>query len=401
MDYGRWSMVNLHFINQTFYTVNSLASATILLLLLVHGCFSLKAQQNLPSDKQATKETINLYNNLKRLSKKGFMFGHQDDLAYGVQWRYKDGKSDVKDVTGDYPAVYGWELGNLELENNNGNNLDAVPFKKMKKFIKEGYARGGVITISWHANNPMTGKNAWDTTHGTVASILPGAENHVVYKSWLDKVADFLLSLKGDKGEFIPVLFRPYHELTGTWFWWCRNNCSAEQFKILWRFTIYYLREIKNVHNLLYVFNTADFKSKEELLARYPGDDMADIISFDAYQYDDPQKTDWFIKNTQRQLAILDSVASENEKLMAFAETGYEQIPYAQWWTETLLKAIGNYPISYVLVWRNHGYNEYMKKMHYYAPYNGQVSEEDFKKFYKLEKTLFESDVAKERLYGQ
>ena len=33
------------------------------------------------------------------------MFGHQDDLAYGVGWKYVPGKSDVKEVTGDYPAV--------------------------------------------------------------------------------------------------------------------------------------------------------------------------------------------------------------------------------------------------------------------------------------------------------
>lgn len=375
------------------------AKASIVFLLPLLNCFYSVQAQILPCDKDATKETVSLYNNLKRLADKGFMFGHQDDLAYGVEWRYKDGRSDIKDVTGDYPAVYGWDLGGLESENNNGNNIDGVPFKKMKKFIQDGYSRGGVITISWHANNPFTGKNAWDTTYGTVASILPGAANHVLYKSWLDKVADFMLSLKGDGGEYIPVLFRPYHELTGTWFWWCKNNCDAEQFKILWRFTAYYLREIKNVHNLLYVFNTADFRSKDDFLSRYPGDDMVDMVSFDAYQFDDPQKNDWFVKNTQRLMNIMDSVAKEKNKLMAFAETGYEQIPYSNWWTETLLKAIGNSKISYVLVWRNHGFAEWNKKMHYYAPYKGQVSESDFMKFYKLDKTIFEKEAAEAKLY--
>src|SRR5436190_18227416 len=73
-----------------------------------------------PADKKATKETVALYNNLKKLLSKGFMFGHQDDLAYGVGWKYdastsSAGRSDIKDVTGDYPAVYGWELGHLEI----------------------------------------------------------------------------------------------------------------------------------------------------------------------------------------------------------------------------------------------------------------------------------------------
>src|SRR5262245_47715831 len=114
-----------------------------ILSLLAHNVASTQERQL--SDKEATRETINLYNNLKRLADKGYMFGHQDDLAYGVEWKYKEGRSDVKDVTGDYPAIYGWELGGLERTTNNTANLDGVPFKKMKQFIKDGYQRGGVI----------------------------------------------------------------------------------------------------------------------------------------------------------------------------------------------------------------------------------------------------------------
>ena len=118
-----------------------------------------------------------------------------------------------------------------------------------------------------------------------------------------------------------------------------------------------------------------------------------DIISFDKYQYNDPTKDDSFIVDCQKQFKIMNEVAQENHKLMAFAETGYEQIPYSKWWTETLIKAIGNYKISYVLVWRNHGWQEQEKKMHYYAPYPGQISAPDFIEFYKLNNTLFEKDI--------
>jgi mannan endo-1,4-beta-mannosidase len=351
------------------------------------------------ADKNATAETRALYQNLKAVSAKGYLFGHQDDLAYGVNWRYEKDRSDVKDVCGDYPALYGWDLGGLE-RNAGDKNLDGVPFKKMRQFIKDGYKRGGVITLSWHFDNPLTGANAWDTTHGTVPSVLPGGANHELFKSWLDKAAGFILSLKGDNKELIPVLFRPFHELTGNWFWWGPNNCSPEQFKILWRFTNYYLKEVKNCHNLIYVYNTGgDFKSKEEFMERYPGDDVADIVSFDSYQWGDPAKDDSFIKNVDKSLSILDSVSAETGKLTAFAETGYEAIPYANWWTEVLQKAIAKHSISYVLVWRNHGYNEWTKRMHYYAPYKGQVSGNDFIKFYKAENSLFEKDAAKENLY--
>ena len=365
------------------------------------GSFARPVTKELPADKNATSQTIALYNNLKKLSVKGFMFGHQDDLAYGVNWRYENGRSDVKEVAGDYPAVYGWELGGLEGKEE--KNIDGVPFKKMRQFIKEGYERGGVITISWHARSPFGyPKGAWDTTRGTVASILPGGSNHVLFKMWLDELAKFFLSLKGNQGEAIPVLFRPFHELTGNWFWWGRNTCTPEQFKVLWRFTQYYLREEKKVHNLLYVYNTSgDFKTKDEFLERYPGDDAVDMISFDTYQYDDPAKSDWFVKNTSFQLGLIEEIAAEKNKLTAIAETGYEQIPLANWWTDVLSKAIGKHTISYVLVWRNHGYNQWMKKMHYYAPYKGHGSEADFIQFYQQENTLFEKDVAKEKLYNE
>src|SRR6185436_6585270 len=154
-----------------------------LLLLLSFGAIA----QDLPIDKKATKETANLYRNLKKTIQKGILFGHQDDLAYGVNWKYEKNRSDIKDVTGDYPAVYGWELGRIEIDQ--AMNLDSVPFDRMKQFIRDGYERGGVITISWHLNNPLTGKSAWDPAPGTVTSILPGGQKHELYKSWLDKCA--------------------------------------------------------------------------------------------------------------------------------------------------------------------------------------------------------------------
>ncbi len=351
------------------------------------------------SDKDGTPETKALFSNLKKLTEKGWLFGHQDDLAYGVNWRYEKERSDVKEACGDYPALYGWDLGGLERENND-KNIDGVPFKKMRQYIKEGYKRGGVITVSWHMDNPLTGGGSWDTTQGTVVSVLPGGINHKLYKKWLDKAADFFLSLKGDSNELIPVLFRPLHELTGTWFWWGSNNCTPDDFKVLWRFTNYYLKTVKNCHNLIYVYNTGgDFKTKDEYLMRYPGDEVVDVLSYDTYQYDDPKKNDWFVKNNNSLLAMICEIGKEKNKLTALAETGYEAIPYADWWTETLLKAIGSNRISYVLLWRNHGLAQWNNKMHYYVPYKGQISQADFVRFYELDITLFEKDINNEKVY--
>ncbi|NHN27780.1 beta-mannosidase [Flavobacterium jejuense] len=369
----------------------------LLLIPLLISCSILKKSNSYITDKKATRKTRILYDNLFKSLDKGILFGHQDDLAYGVEWKYEKDRSDIKDVTGDYPAVYGWDIGGLEKDS--PNNIDGVPFDKMKKWITEVYNRGGVNTISWHMDNPYTGKNSWDTTPNSLISILPNGEKHQLYISWLDKAADFFNSLKGKRGRKIPILYRPFHELTGNWFWWCKNNATPEEFKQLWEFTINYWRNTKKVHNLIIVYNTSSFMTKEDFMEYYPGNNLVDMLSFDNYIYKNPTEDSTFIKNCQRQFQIMDEIAKDNHKIPAFAETGYEGIPYEKFWTETLLDAIGSYKISYVLVWRNHGWQEKEKKMHYYAPYKGQVNEKDFVDFYNLDKILFQKEVSKINLY--
>lgn len=357
------------------------------------NCQPAFSQADMPCDKKATKETVALYKNLNKLRQKGFMFGHQDDLAYGVNWKYEKKRSDIKDVTDDYPAVYGWELGRLEIDQ--PVNLDSVPFVKMQQYIKQGYSRGGVITISWHLNNPLTAKSAWDPAEGTVSSVLPGGNRHELFKKWLDKVAIFLLNLKGNKGEFIPVIFRPFHELNGNWFWWGGKNCTPDEFKKLWVFTVSYLRNEKSIHHLLFAYNTDRFLSREEYLLKYPGDEWVDIIGFDIYQRSTTNEQ--FIKDIGQMLSTLESIASEKNKIPALTEFG-GNLSDKNWWTEVFLKGISNHRISYVLGWRNAG-KKANGEFEYYVPYTGEASKNNFIEFYKNKNTFFQKDIADKKLY--
>jgi mannan endo-1,4-beta-mannosidase len=350
-----------------------------------------------PSDKKANLQTVNLYHNLKILLNRGIMFGHQDDLAYGVGWKYIPGKSDVKEVTGDYPGVYGFELGRIELDH--PVNIDSVPFNKMRQYIQTVYDRGGVITLSWHLNNPLTGKTAWDPAEGTVASILPGGLNNELYKRWLDKVANFIVSLKGNNGEPIPVILRLFHELNGNWFWWGKDHCTPEEFKALWHFTVSYLKDTKNIHQLLYAYNTDLFFSKDEYLLKYPGDDWVDVLGFDIYQRKKgPEGNEAFIKNADTMLSMLDEIAFERNKIPALTEFGYGQVPDSTWWTKVLLEALDHHKVSYALAWRNAG-DKPSGQLEYYLPYIGQISAKDFFKFSKEPGILFQKKVTKAKLY--
>ena len=370
-----------------------------LLLICLFGFFNWvpnKTHAQTLSNQFASKETAALYKNLQLLSKKHTLFGHQDDLAYGVNWKYKRKRSDIKDVVNDYPAVYGWDISGIE--KGKKNNIDQVPFSKIKKYIVGGYKRGAVITLSWHFDNPLTGGSSWDTTQNSLASILPGGNKHELYKTWLDKAAEFMLDLKGKNNEPIPLLFRPFHELTGDWFWWGKKTSSPEQIKQAWQFTVNYLRQEKKLNNLLLVYNANDFATEQEFLERYPGDDMVDILSFDKYQFGIKDK-DIFIDDVRKQLDILTKVTKNKNKIAAIAETGFESIPDSTWWTETLLPIIKDYELSYVLVWRNAGYMPLLKKMHYYAPFKGHASENDFAKFYQTDKMLFEKKLGLKNIY--
>jgi beta-mannanase len=269
----------------------------------------------------------------------------------------------------------------------------------MRSFIQTVYDRGGIVTLSWHLNNPLTGKTAWDPAPGTVASILPGGSKNELYKSWLDKVARFILSLQGKNGEYIPVIFRPFHELNGNWFWWGKDHCTPEELKQLWHFTVSYLRDTKNIHQLLYAYNTDRFSSKEEYLLKYPGDDWVDVMGFDIYQRKGGAEGNGiFIKDADTMLTMLEEIAREKNKIPALTEFGYAQVPDSSWWTNVLFKALEQHKISYALAWRSAGYKS-SGEVEYYLPFKGQVSEKDFIKFYNEPKTLFQKEVTKEHLY--
>jgi mannan endo-1,4-beta-mannosidase len=356
-----------------------------------------QADAHLPVDKNATRQTINLYHNLKKIVNKGIMFGHQDDLAYGVNWKYVPGKSDVKDVAGDYPAVYGFELGRLELDH--PVNIDSLPFDKMRGFIKTAYQRGGVVTLSWHLNNPLTGKTSWDPAPGTVASILPGGVKNELYKRWLDKVAQFIVTLKDKNGVPIPVILRLFHELNGNWFWWGKDHCTPEEFKELWHFTISYLRDTKNIHQLLYAFNTDRFLSEEDYLIKYPGNDWVDVMGFDIYQRKGGSEGNKeFIHATDTMLTMLTTITAARNKIPALTEFGYGKVPDSNWWTQVLLKALDHHKISYIMAWRNAGLKS-SGDIEYYVPYKGQVSEKDFIKFSKESKILLQKNINYKMVY--
>jgi mannan endo-1,4-beta-mannosidase len=340
-------------------------------------------------DKKASKQTIALYNNLMRVQKEGkILFGHQDATSYGRTWYGDEDRSDIKDITGSHPAVIGLDFANA-------TETDQTIFNREKKrlanSVKNTHKRGGITTFAWHATNPANhGSFYWDQNPVKIVSdILPGERYHITYKKYLQSIAIVASEFRDDNGELIPVIFRPFHEYDGEWFWWGKGHCTKEEFLILWRFTVDYLRNTLGVHNFIYAFSPdCRFTTEEEYLDYYPGDDYVDMLGMDDYWdfrpdgANDPQLA-------EMKLNIVSDLAARKNKLAAFTETGLEGITQPDWFTATLLPILEKVNICYVLVWRNAHDMEH----HYYAPDKGHPAEEDFIKFCEDERILMEKNL--------
>ncbi|MCQ2201373.1 MAG: glycoside hydrolase family 26 protein [Bacteroidales bacterium] len=328
-----------------------------------------------PVDSLATQATRNILDRLDKRER--LLIGHQDDLSYGHSWNEEPGRSDVLETSGLYPDVCGWELAGIELSED--ANIDGVLFSNMRKHMQEIHQMGGINTMTWHSYNIITGNDCWDVSlTGIAASVLPDGPKHEQYLKWLDKFADFVLSIKDDNGNLIPLMFRPYHELTGSWFWWGKDLCSPDEYKQLWRMTYNYLTKEKNVHNLLYVYSTGNFNDTTLFLERYPGDDVVDILGFDIYQYGEDLNIaqQEFLKQLNLQCELLSPLAKQKNKPWAVCEAGLESIPLNNWFTE-LGKVLIPTDARYILFWRN----AHDRESHFYAPFKGHASEDDFKTF--------------------
>ena len=340
-----------------------------------------------------------LFNRLDSLQQKGYMFGHQDDPFYGLTWAYEKDSSDVKNVCGDWPAVMGFELGGIEM--GDAKNLDNVPFNTMREEIIRHHERGGIITISWHPRNPLTTLDAsvlrekgpqpwpqgtaWDVSDSTVVkNILPGGSKYDMFQVWMQRVSDFLASLKTSDGQQVPIIWRPWHENTGSWFWWGEKLCTAEEYKALWNM----LQDKLNADgfdNLLWAYSPgmAPDLTKEKYLERYPGDDRIQLVGIDGYQWGTKED---FVSQLDQNLDMLTKFAKERGKIAALTECGLKNLTDSTWWTSTLKPVLDKYPISYFLVWRNY-------KEEWFGPSPAKPDAPYFRELYDAKNTLFLNEI--------
>ena len=330
-------------------------------------------------------EAQNLYKRLQEISEKGYAFGHQDATAYGIGWK-NDGslfKSDVHEITGQHPAVHGFDIGHLELGWE--FNLDTIPFTLIQNQIKKIHQKGGVITVSWHASNPISGEDSWHRRGKPIKKLLSGKRLHKTYRNWLASIAGFFNDIKDDQGRPIPIIFRPFHEMNKPWFWWGKGKCSPDEYKRFWQETVDLLTHEFSADQLLFAYSPDAFDSKEAYLEYYPGDDVVDILGMDLYQHWTSKS---FSKNLEDELKIIAQLGKEKQKLYALTESGLNKVRVSDWWTSVIHPQLEHSGITWALFWRN------ARKNHHFVSYPEHKSASDFMNLSKKDSVLFLEDVA-------
>jgi beta-mannanase len=133
---------------------------------------------------------------------------------------------------------------------------------------------GGIVQMSCFFPNPAGG-GANGTGNATEILKLGSPQNQALMRSF-DQAAG---PLQQFKGHGMAVLFRPFLEMDGNWFWWGRNSFNAVQFNELWRQLYRYYTTTKGFDHLLWVFAV----NGGPLAYNFVGEDVVNIVGVDGY----------------------------------------------------------------------------------------------------------------------
>jgi len=212
------------------------------------------------SNKKASKEAKALYRYLldmhgkKMLAGQMVLFGQVGELDY------------IHATTGKLPAIRGMDF------------IDSSRNENEVKFAEEWWKKGGIPTIMWHWGAPGMG-NGYVNSKKTIdidKCFEKGTPEYKAFWKELDEKAGLLEKLQR---AHVPVLWRPFHEMNGNWFWWSKGG--PEKFKRLWTTMYDYYVHKKKINNLIWVLGYTNHPDS----AWYPGRAYVDIAGADDYSY--------------------------------------------------------------------------------------------------------------------
>lgn len=282
----------------------------------------------LPVNKNASKEAIELLNYLEKTAGKQIISGQHTQTIPMEEIAY------IKDKTGKEPKLRGFELlsysPNINYDDASEPCLTEVYENRgtLEEALKWGTESDGIITFSFHWFSPLGGRDkafySEHTDFDPEKVLIEGTDERKAFYSDLDKIAKLI---KPFTDKHIPILWRPFHESDGKWFWWGRKGpkVASELYKLVYHLFV----DEYHLDNLLWVWNC-------RLEEGYPGDEYVDVISVDVY-LENYAKTDY--KKEYEDLIK----ATTTNKVAALAEIGY--LP------DIDMLSKSNVPFAYFMTW--------------------------------------------------
>lgn len=211
---------------------------------------------------------------LGELSGKGILTGQHTKTRGMEELRH------IENITGKQPALLGFELlaysPNINYWDTDDECLEEVEgnYGTLQN-AWEWAAKKGIVTLTWHWFSPLGGRSkafyARNTEFDASKALVEGTPENRALLSDMDVMAGLLRPFC-QAG--VPILWRPFHEGDGDWFWW--GVKGAETVKDLWRLMVERFTQKHQLNNLIWVWNSP-------VPECYPGDDVVDIISCDMY----------------------------------------------------------------------------------------------------------------------
>ncbi len=252
-----------------------------LTFILFFGALNCFSQNQQPVNPNASREANALLKYLSRIDNRKILSG---------QHSYNDNPEQyynlAYEITGEYPAVWGTDFiwrGNAD------------PGEKVVQAAIQKHNEGAIITLMWHAGRPTDEPPyAWrESIQGELseeewtALTTLGTDLHARWLAQVDKVAEHLKQLQNAN---VPVLWRPYHEMNGVWFWW-GDKKGRNGYVKLWKMMFDRYVNHHQLHNLIWVWNAnapRDLPGDEAFAYEhyFPGSEYVDVLATDVYNFD-------------------------------------------------------------------------------------------------------------------
>ena len=176
---------------------------------------------------------------------------------------------DIHAKTGHWPALMGVDYADF--------GSGGLSSAKANRAAIEYWKQGGLVTVSAHLYNPANPKGGGLRDKGVaIASLLESGTD--TNKRWMTELDTLAAGLQELKEAGVVVLWRPFHEMNGGWFWWGAQD--PESFVKVWRHMFDYFSQTKKLDNLLWVYGP---NHGQKTAAYYAGDRYVDMVGLDAY----------------------------------------------------------------------------------------------------------------------